>query len=114
MVSFRSSAWLIGASCLFVMLAAAGCGCSQPKGRIDGKVLFRGKLLHSGTVMFVGADGDKSFAPISSEGVYKISGIAVGEAKISVVSHAGVPEGFRNLRGPPGQAAHSPVPSEKV
>jgi hypothetical protein len=112
MNGLRITRYVVAATCV---LGAVECGCSQPKGQVEGKVLYQGEPLHSGMVTFVGADGSEAFAPISPDGKYKISDLAVGEAKISVVSRPAVPEGLRNFREPPGPFAPGPAPpAEKV
>jgi hypothetical protein len=115
MVSSQTS-WPLGATALLLaMLSAAGCGSSPPKGQVKGKVLLHGTPMRSGTVTFVGADGQEKLAPISSEGIYQISDLAVGEAKIGVASRPPIPEGLKNFPGPPGPGPTTfPPPPEKA
>src|SRR5262249_19138784 len=52
---------------------------------------FRGEVLKSGTVIFVGSDGQVVHSPISEDGSYFIEKCRAGPAKIGVVSHGRVP-----------------------
>jgi hypothetical protein len=93
MTPFRVCRRFLG---LWLLLAVLGCGFGQrDEGEVNGKVLFKGQPLPSGTVKFVGADGKLAFAVIEKDGSYRIREVAVGRAKISVVSHPRVPEGFQ-------------------
>jgi hypothetical protein len=104
----------LAAAISFLPLLIAWHGCSPPLAQIKGKVMFDGELIRSGTVKFVGSDGKEVSAPISPDGDYQITGIALGEAKISVVSRPAIPAGFRNFSGPPapGPAAPSALPEK--
>jgi hypothetical protein len=113
MIAFRVATCLLAAVALTTV---AGCGCSPSVGQINGTVSFDGKRLHSGTVTFIGADGKEAYGPISPDGEYRVSGVAVGEARISVVSRPAVPEGLRNFPNPAGPFAGGPTapPEEDV
>jgi hypothetical protein len=100
----------------FLPLVIATYGCAPTVTQVKGKVVYEGELLHSGMVRFVGSDGKEVSAPISPDGDYQISGIALGTAKISVISKPAIPAGFRNLPGPPGPNPSAPtaLPENKV
>ena len=113
MRALRMLTCFVAAACLF---ATTGFGCSPPTGKVLGTVRFKGELLHSGTVKFVGADGKEVYGPISPDGEYQVSGLAVGEARISVVSRPAVPEGLRRFPNPasPFSGAPGPAPDKVV
>src|SRR5262245_44267868 len=70
---------------------AALSGCGPGVGQVSGKVYFRGEVLKSGTVIFIGSDGQPVHSPIRDDGSYFIEKSRVGPAKIGVVSHGRVP-----------------------
>jgi len=77
---------LFGTSAL--LLLASGCGTSEPAtGQVTGKVLLGDKLLHSGTVTFVDARKKETPTAISPDGRYRVSRVAVGTARVTLVSH---------------------------
>jgi hypothetical protein len=82
------------AACLVLALAWCGCGPSARPGQLTGKVRFRGKELSSGTVTFLGADGQTRSAAIAENGIYKVAGVAPGTARVAVESHPRLPPGF--------------------
>jgi hypothetical protein len=87
------------AACFLLALAWCGCGPSARPGQLTGKVRFRGSVMPSGTVTFLGADGKSLSAVIAQDGTYVVSGVAPGVAKISVEYHTRAPRG---LGGGPG------------
>lgn len=66
------------------VLAAAGCGAGTAD--VAGKVTFNGKPVVYGTVVVVGADGIPKSGAIQPDGSYKVSGVAVGSARVAVTS----------------------------
>jgi hypothetical protein len=67
-----------------LVLLASGCGGGV--GDVSGKITYKGKEVVFGTVSFVGADGIPRAARINPDGTYTVKDVAVGEAKITVVS----------------------------
>lgn len=67
-----------------LVLAATGCG--KPTGNISGKVLYQDKPLPGGYVNFMGQGSDSTVkaSAIEKDGSYSITGMPVGEAKITV------------------------------
>jgi hypothetical protein len=101
---------------LFAALAAPGCGTDGDVGQVTGKVRFHGRPVPSGTVTFIGADGNAVYSKIASDGTYRIARVPVGEAKIAVDSHPRVPAGLQRPRHTaPGEPAHgtAPAPAEQ-
>ncbi len=85
---------------LVLLATLAGCSSEPATGQLAGKVLFDGKLVRSGSVKCVDARGAESSTSISPEGLYRLTRLAVGPARLSVNSHTRVPEGMR----PPTEA----------
>ena len=71
--------WLAAAA----LLAAVGCGPGT--GDLSGKVSYKDKPLHSGTVLVIAADGSSLSGPIQDDGSYSILGVPNGTASIGVV-----------------------------
>jgi hypothetical protein len=67
---------------LLLGLLVAGCGS---KGTISGRVLYQGKPVPGGTVIFVTKDKGAMRCPISAEGNYTIEKVPAGEVKIVVL-----------------------------
>jgi hypothetical protein len=85
---------------LFLALALLGCGPSVTE--VSGTVTFKDRRLTSGSVIFVGQDGESSSSAIAEDGSYQIENAPVGPVRIAVASHPREPPG---LKRPPGQAA---------
>jgi hypothetical protein len=69
---------------LIVCLLLGTAGCAS-KGTISGKVLYRGKPLPGGTVIFLPAVGTGAFSsPIQEDGSYSLTQVPPGEVKITV------------------------------
>ena len=71
---------LVAAGVLF----AAGCGNGTTD--VAGKVTYKGKPVVYGTVVLVGSDGIPKSGAIQPDGSYRVSGVAVGAAKVTVSS----------------------------
>jgi hypothetical protein len=83
-------------------------------GEVTGTVLYQGKPLPSGTVLFVGPDGSRrGFSPIATDGTYRIQQVPVGPVKIAVVSEPRVPRGLMRASGPRPQSP-GPTTSDYV
>lgn len=94
----RRFAWLG----LLAALACTGCG---GVGELRGKVTYQNKALTSGTVMAQGKDGIARHGQIEKDGTYRIPGLPVGDAKITVYSPNPnpTPEGAEGAAVPPDQ-----------
>lgn len=68
-------------SLLLWFLLVSGCGPSN--GTVSGKVTFRGELVSDGTILVFA--GGNVFEGEIQNGVYEISGVPPGEAKIAVI-----------------------------
>lgn len=68
-----------------LLLSAAGCGS---RGTVSGKVLYKGKPLPGGGVIFIHDRGAFS-SPIQEDGSYRIDKVPVGPVKITLTGPAG-------------------------
>lgn len=75
---------LIRIAAAVAILAAAGCGTNTTD--VSGKVTFQGKPVVYGTVVLIGSDGIPKSGAIQPDGSYRVSGVAVGAAKVAVTS----------------------------
>jgi hypothetical protein len=90
---------------LGVLVLSLGCSRLQTTS-VSGVVRFQGQPLAGGTVTFVDTDNQKRHSAIGKDGRYRVEGPAPGTARIVVVSHPRVPEGFNPARpGQPGGKA---------
>jgi hypothetical protein len=78
----RRAAWGV----LFLALTGTGLGCGPGKGDVTGSVTYKDKALKIGTVQFTASDGAVKDAQIQPDGTFSLNGVAVGLAKVSVVS----------------------------
>lgn len=65
------------------VLATAGCGGTAD---VAGKVTFQGKPVVFGTVVVIGGDGIPKSGPIQPDGTYRVGGVKIGPAKVTVSS----------------------------
>jgi len=79
----RAALWLCLAG-----IFAVGLGCGPKEkvreyGKIKGKVLWKGKPLDHGTVIFQHVEGPTVDAPIASDGSYETNAV-VGDTRVAV------------------------------
>jgi hypothetical protein len=100
------------AGILAALVSLPGC-LAAPQGDVEGKVRLDGRDVPSGIVTFAGSDGTVVSAVVH-DGSYKVVGVAVGEAKISITDHnPHAPAGLLNTSGsrrPPGETAVLVIP----
>jgi hypothetical protein len=82
------------AGCGVLALARTGRAPGATPWQLTGKVRYRGEVLPSGTVTFLGADGKRRHGLIAENGTYKVTGVAPGAAGVGVVSHPRTPAGM--------------------
>ena len=82
---------------LFLGLPLLGCGPSVTE--VSGTVTFKDRRLTSGSVIFVGQDGESSSSAIAEDGSYRIENAPLGPVRIAVASHPRVPPGLMNSPG---------------
>lgn len=96
----------VALSILVIQLA----GCSGGVGDVSGKVSYKNKPVVFGSVSFVGSDGIPRSARINPDGTYTVKDMAVGEAKITVVSD--LPAEPSQAKGGRGGRRELEVPSD--
>jgi hypothetical protein len=75
-----------GAFLLFAALVLGTNGCGGGVGVVSGKISYKNKAVVYGSVGFVGANGKTRAAKINPDGTYTVKDVAVGEAKVVVIS----------------------------
>lgn len=78
---------LIRIACIFLTtltLTLTGCGGSTTD--LSGKVSYKGKAVVYGTVVVIGSDGIPKSGEIKPDGSYRVNGVKLGAAKVSVSS----------------------------
>jgi hypothetical protein len=101
-LALTSKHFLIATAFVF-LIALPGCGrlVNKPKGKVIGKVTYKGEPVPSGTVTFYGPDNDASSAPIGQDGSYQASAVPVGDVAVTVTTPQPGPT--------PQQAAKNPI-----
>lgn len=84
-VQSMRQAVMAGFAAIFV-LPLAGCGSVAKQGTISGVVKLDGKPVSGGFISFTLADGLPHTVDIQGDGSYRVEGIPVGEAIITVTS----------------------------
>ena len=76
----------------FVLIPLIGCGATNNKGQLSGKVAYKGQPVPLGTIYFHSTNGGRISAPIK-DGLYQTSDVPAGECTvtISTVSAHAVP-----------------------
>ena len=93
-----------------VILLLAGCGSSEPMGKVTGKVTFKGTPVTEGTITFENVEqGGIAAGELQSDGTYSLycpqGGLKPGDYKVAVTPP--VVEGSSN-----GRTASSASPKE--
>lgn len=79
---------------LVAVVAVAGCSDKGVKKvTIHGTISYKGQLLNSGILKFVGPGGAYSAATIQADGTFIITDVVPGEVKVGVVE---APQGSRS------------------
>jgi hypothetical protein len=81
---YRAFARGVVPAVFLVLLALALSGCGQRKGKLTGKVSYKGEAVPVGTVAFYGTGDAVSSAPIGPDGTYEATGVPLGEVKVTV------------------------------
>lgn len=80
-----------------LLVLSIGCGSSDERANVKGKVTFAGKPLTAGTVMFYGEDNRTGSTSIDTEGNYEITDAPLGEVQITVTVPKLPPGGMRTM-----------------
>jgi hypothetical protein len=83
---YRAFARRLVPAVFLVLLALALSGCGQRKGKLTGKVSYKGEEVPFGTVAFYGTGDAVSSAPIGPDGTYEANGVPLGEVKVTVTT----------------------------
>lgn len=62
------------------------CGCSSGTADVTGSVTYNGKPVKTGTVTFFVDGATPKAGQISADGTYKVTGVKIGAAKVTVAS----------------------------
>lgn len=62
------------------------CGCSSGTADVTGSVTYNGKPVKTGTVTFFVDGATPKAGQISPDGTYKVAGVKIGPAKVTVAS----------------------------
>ena len=93
MTKMCSSKRLLGfLTILSLFLGFALLSCSPSVTEVSGTVRFKDQTLSSGSVTFVGQDGESSSSAIAEDGSYRIEKAPIGLVRIAVASHPRVPK----------------------
>src|SRR5437016_4480510 len=102
-----------GHALLFVALGCLlGGGCSPSSATVTGTVRYKGDVIRTGEVSFVGEDGTARSGAISQDGVYEIKDVPIGAVSVGVVAKTLVTEKTARPGSPDG--ASDAVPPAKV
>jgi hypothetical protein len=94
---------LILAVCLGAAAALSGCS-GEPRAAVSGTVKLKGApLKHKVVLTFVGPDNTPISAQTDEGGAFSLTGLPVGETRVTLVS---VPDGGPTPRVPEGPALH--------
>lgn len=81
------------------ILLPALTGCGNTRGSVSGKVIYRDQPISSGTVLVHGPEGMVGASLVGSDESYFLSDLSTGLVRITVVTHAEIPEGL--AKSPP-------------
>src|SRR6516165_10446050 len=59
-------------------------GCSAPKSRVHGKVLYRGEPVAGGKIVFLCPDNTTAPARIASDGSYDVAKVSRGHIRVAI------------------------------
>jgi hypothetical protein len=101
---------------LLVLLALALSGCGSRKGKVTGKVSYKGEAVPSGTVAFYGKSDAVSSTSIRPDGTYEAAEVPLGEVKVTVTTPPpSDPQAVEKMKKMPMVIAKNVVPKvEKV
>jgi hypothetical protein len=74
--------WVICTAAAVWLLMTAGC--SAPKSRVHGKVLYKGKPVAGGTIVFLCPDNTTAPARIASDGSYEVAKVSRGHIRVAI------------------------------
>jgi len=91
---------------LLFLLPITGCGGgNKHRGKVSGKVTYKGEPVSAGTVTFFGPNNEAASAPIGKDGTYQASAVPVGDVSVTVSTPPAGPS--------PAQAGKNPLMEKK-
>lgn len=87
-------------------------GCGPSTADVNGAVVYKGKPLPAGTVIFFGEDGRVQRASLSSKGIFTMAGAPTGKVKVAIQVPPPVPQQKGNGKG--GNEEKESKPSDYV
>lgn len=95
----------------FMLASLSGCGPSDSKAAISGKVTYKGSPVVGSTLNLTSATGAPYPVPINADGTFNVSGVPLGQMHVSIEPSA-APTGY-NTQGmtPPKDVPAVPPPS---
>jgi hypothetical protein len=95
-LGLHKQAWLPLAGYVILLPALlALSGCRPENGEVAGKVSYNKQPLTHGTVMFFCQDQQIISRLINPDGSYAVPDLPLGMAKVAVVTHPPIPEGYQ-------------------
>jgi hypothetical protein len=82
-------------------LALLAAGCAPGTGDVSGKVTYKGQPLAGATITFYDASNNSPSCPIDDEGNYKVQKLAVGKARVVILTP--LPIVFKGVQGTGGE-----------
>lgn len=118
-MSTQHGAWARGLAsvALLALLLAAISGCHDgARGRVHGKVTFKGEAVPSGTVAFYGPGDQVANAALLPDGTYEATEVPLGEVKVALTTPPPPdPKAAERLKNNPYvKMRNIPVKQEKV
>jgi hypothetical protein len=84
---------------MLFLLTTLAAGCAPDLGEVKGRVLYKGEIVPSGSIIFVAKGGKECRCTIDEvDQTYTMRGVPPGMVQIVVAGHPRVPRGLDNPR----------------
>ena len=94
---------------LFAMFTFVSGGCSPSKAVVTGKVSYKGELVTTGEIHFIGEAGESRSSAIGSDGKYQIDDAPVGPITVTIVATKLTSKTEKAQPAPDGESPPEPV-----